>query len=330
MNPQTEYAVNPGWGLLMADAGISVANVLRRAGLPRDLFTSGQKSITIDQMFALWEAMEAEADDPLLPLTIGRAMSIEAFDAPLFAATCSPNLNVAARRLAQHKKLIGPMRLSVVQSETETVLEFLWPPDAKPPRSVSIGEPVFWVALARLCTRHSIRPIRVTSPKPPEDSEAYRDYFGVPVTKGPSYTVAFSAPDAARPFLTANDAMWDFFEPELRRRLSDLEAGTTVRERVRASLLEQLPAGSSSIEAVAHDLAMSTRTLQRRLKEEGATFQVVLDDTREALARHYLSASDLSTGEISFLLGYEDTRSFYRAFRSWTGQTPQLVRAAAG
>ncbi len=330
MNPETEYAVNPGMGLLITDAGISVGNVLRRAGLPRDLFGSGRRSIGIDQMFALWEALEAESGDPLLPLTIGRAMSIEAFDAPLFAATCSPNLNVAARRLAQHKKLIGPMRLSVMQSESETVLEFIWPPDVTPPRTLSIGEPVFWVALTRICTRAPIRPVRVTSPEPPEDTEAYREYFGVAVTRGPGYAIAFSAVDAARPFLTVNDEMWEFFEPELRRRLSDLEAGTTVKERVRASLLEQLPAGSSSIEVIASDLAVSTRTLQRRLKEEGTTFQAILDDTRTSLALHYLSNSDLSTGEISFLLGYEDTRSFYRAFHAWTGQTPQLARAAAG
>jgi AraC-like DNA-binding protein len=53
-----------------------------------------------------------------------------------------------------------------------------------------------------------------------------------------------------------------------------------------------------------------------------------LDPTRESLARHYLSESDLSAGEISFLLGYDDPRSFHRAFRPWTGQTQQLVRAA--
>ena len=76
---------------------------------------------------------------------------------------------------------------------------------------------------------------------------------------------------------------------------------------------------------------MSTRTLQRRLKGERATFQAtILDSTHESLARHYLSRSELSAGEISFLLGYDDPRSFYRAFRTWTGQTPQLVRAATG
>ncbi len=147
--------------------------------------------------------------------------------------------------------------------------------------------------------------------------------------KGPAFTVVFSAEDAVRPFLTANDRMWEFFAPELRRRLSELDASTTVTERVRAALLELLPAGDSSMSAVARDLAMSTRTLQRRLKDEGSTFKGVLSETREALAMHYLEQSDLAVGEISFLLGYEDARSFYRAVRGWTGSTPQLLRAEA-
>lgn len=80
---------------------------------------------------------------------------------------------------------------------------------------------------------------------------------------------------------------------------------------------------------VAGQLAMSTRTLHRRLEGEGTTFQRVLDATREALARHYLANPDLSAGEISFLLGYAETSSFYRAFHDWTGSTPERIRAGA-
>jgi AraC-like DNA-binding protein len=292
-----EYVVNPGWGLMLADAGIKAADVLRRAGLP---------------------------------LSVGKAISMESFDVPLFAATCSPNLNVAARRVAHHKRLTGPMTLSVSESETETLLGFGWPPGVNPPPSLGLTELVFWVALIRLTTRTAVRPVRVTCPDPPRDVAAYREYLGVRVEKGPGYTVAFSAQDAERPFLTANDRMWEFFEPELRRRLSALEAGTTVAARVRAALLELLPGGDGSIEAVAYDLAMSARTLQRRLRAESTTFQSILDSTRESLARHYVAESELSAGEISFLLGYADPRSFYRAVQAWTGKTPQLVRAAAG
>ena len=167
----------------------------------------------------------------------------------------------------------------------------------------------------------------LVAPEPPADPDAYRDYLGINVTAGPSQAVTFSAVDAGRPFLTANDSMWDTFEPELRRRLSELEGDATTADRVQAVLLELLPAGQSTMDAVAGQLAMSSRTLHRRLHAEDTTFQAILNATREALARHYLANPNLSAGEISFLLGYEEPSSFYRAFHHWTGQTPERVRA---
>lgn len=123
--------------------------------------------------------------------------------------------------------------------------------------------------------------------------------------------------------------MWEFFEPELRKRLSELTVDATMSERVRAALLEQLPAGTGHMDGVARTLGVSSRTLQRKLKAEGATFQRILSDVREQLARHYLSSSRMPAAEISFLLGYGDPNSFYRAFHAWTGQTPEAVRSAA-
>ena len=222
------------------------------------------------------------------------------------------------------------MRLLVARSESETELEMYYPQGVEPAKAFTNMELVFWVALPRLATRAPLRPIRVTSPYPPDDADAYLGYFGVRVRMSDRYTVAYSAEDAARPFLTANETMWDFFEPDLRRRLAELEEGTPVGERVRVALLELLPSGEGSMEAVAHELAFSTRTLQRRLKGEGTTFQAVLNTTRESLARHYLANSAMSAGEISFLLGYEDPHSFYRAFNAWTGQSPERVRLATG
>jgi AraC-like DNA-binding protein len=78
---------------------------------------------------------------------------------------------------------------------------------------------------------------------------------------------------------------------------------------------------------VAQSLSVSTRTLQRCLRDEETTFQAVLTATRNRLPRHYLAIGDLSADQISFLLGYDDPKSFYRAFRTWTGVTPTHARA---
>jgi AraC-like DNA-binding protein len=121
---------------------------------------------------------------------------------------------------------------------------------------------------------------------------------------------------------------WQFFQPELQKRLSELDKSAATADRVQEALLELLPSGQASIDPVSQRLGTSTRSLQRRLKQEGQSFQTLLNSTREGLARHYLRTSDISGAEISFLLGFEDPNSFYRAFRDWTGETPERVRTA--
>jgi len=331
MASASSYALSSGFAALLADLGLDATVVVRRAGLPGDLLARGATALPPERYYALWRALEEEVGDPALPVHIGQAISVEVFEPSLFAALCSPDLNVAATRLARYKPLIGPLRLLVARSETETTLDYLWPEDETPPDVLTLTELVFWVAFARLATRTQVQPLRVGCPSPPPErvEEVYREYFGVEVGESARHSVTFSAADAARPFLTADEAMWEFFEPELRRRLSQLDAGTSMSERVRGALLELLPAGEASMDAVSRKLMVSQRTLQRRLGEEGTSFQVCLAGTRETLARHYLSSSRLTAGEIAFLLGYDDANSFYRAFRGWTGETPERVRMAA-
>lgn len=200
---------------------------------------------------------------------------------------------------------------------------------APAPPQLAAAEMVFWVALARIATRHDVRPVRAVDPWLPAEHAGLDDYLGVEVHKGQTHAITFAPADANRPFLTENEQLWRFFAPELRRRLSDLQATASVADRVRAALHETLPAGGSSMTAVTRHLAVSNRTLQRQLKLEGTSFQEILATTRENLARHYLGNSTMRIAEIAYLLGYDDTNSFYRAFRTWTGTTPDALRTAA-
>lgn len=112
--------------------------------------------------------------------------------------------------------------------------------------------------------------------------------------------------------------------------MSKLDAEVLISQRVRSVLLECLPSGETSIVDAARRLGISSRTLQRRLKTEGVTYKELVKETRERLSRHYLLNTPLSYGEISFLVGYDEPSSFFRAFRKWTGMTPEYARRHAG
>ena len=112
----------------------------------------------------------------------------------------------------------------------------------------------------------------------------------------------------------------------LNQRLSELDATSCMTERVASVLLEMLPSGQSSISEVAAKLALSARTLQRQLQNESTSYKVVLNQTRNQLAQHYLLQTQLPLDEISFLLGFQDGNSFNRAFAVWMGTTPGEYR----
>jgi AraC-like DNA-binding protein len=322
------FTLDPGIKVFINDLRMSWPSVLRRASLPGDLLSRGPAMLSTDEYFRFWSALEEEGGDRDLALDIGQAISVETFSPPIMAALCSPALAVAAQRIATYKPLVGPLRLDVANTADGLLIAYQWPPGQQPPALLATSELVFWVALVRIATRHHVRPVNVTVPTLPHDPAGLEGFFGARIRKGGTHTVTFSADDAARPFLTENEPMWRFFAPELRRRLSDLQDQVTAAERVRVTLHETLPAGDSSMTAVTTRLAVSPRTLQRQLHEEGTTYQAILASTREDLARHYLRRGSLRTGEIAYLLGYDDTNSFYRAFRNWTGTTPEALRAA--
>lgn len=326
-NPNT-FTIDVSWRVLLRDLDLSPEDILRRAGLPRDLFGREKTALKTDEYFRLWQGIQDEAADPRMPLRFAEILSVEIFDPSLFAALCSPDLNIALGRIAHYKRLVMPMTMRVDIGASATSLSLDWTEAVEEaPSALLTMELVFFTQLARIATRMRISPIDVRSPRPPQPEAEYAEYFGRKVRHGDRPSLSFSSEDATRPFLTANEKMWEYFEPELQKRLSCLDGKATTTERVRGALLELLPSGEASLSTVSKKLGTSTRTLHRRLEQEGQSFQVVLNATREELAKHYLRSSSYSGAEISFLLGYDDPNSFFRAFHGWTGSTPEQTRS---
>ena len=95
-----------------------------------------------------------------------------------------------------------------------------------------------------------------------------------------------------------------------------------VQNLLRLTISERTPSSS----AVAEQLGISGRTLQRRLDEEETSFKDVLNDLRVELAQYYLQNTDFNMDTIAAKLGYSETRSFHRSFKQWTGQTAGSYR----
>jgi AraC-like DNA-binding protein len=109
--------------------------------------------------------------------------------------------------------------------------------------------------------------------------------------------------------------------------MSRLPDDARIEAQVERLVTSHLVRGVPPIEDIAPQLALSSRTLQRRLSERGTTFAEVVERARRRLAERYLEDERLSLAEIGFLVGFSDPSNFHRAFRRWTGETPTTFRA---
>ena len=319
--------VGQAWRVVLRDVELDEQAVLRRAGQPSTLFGGDGSWITVDAFYALFDATETEAGGPVVAVRAGAVLSAELFDPAYFAAICSPDLTTALTRLAEHMRLVGPFSLDVKVTNDETTARYGCKHRPDVARALGLSQLAFMVALARRATRHEIVPRRVTVTGPTDDLGACEEFFGCPVVEGKAFAVAFSAFDARRPFLTHNDEMWETFQPGLRRRTAEAGEYRSTSEEVEEALFQLLPGGRARLDDVASELGIGSRTLQRRLGAEGTSWLDVLNQTRERLARHYFESTDLNPTEVSFLLGFADPNSLFRAFHRWTGTTPESWRA---
>jgi AraC-like DNA-binding protein len=183
------------------------------------------------------------------------------------------------------------------------------------------------VGLCRIleqCAGPSAMPARVVFMRPRmAPAEAYREILGCPVDfDGPHIAIWFDAAAAAQPVLSGNAELAAEADKLSARYIDELAPDSTAA-RVRALLLKAMPSGEFGRDAIARSLNQSASTLQRRLRDEGATYQELLDATRHEMALEYLRQGGHSLVDVAFLLGFTDQSNFTRAFRRWTGKTPR-------
>jgi AraC-like DNA-binding protein len=310
--------------------GVQASAVLRSAGLPRDFFDQPRILVNTQELFALWRAIADVSKDPAIGLKLGSETKIGRFHPIGIAALSADTFGAGIDYMAKYKKLAAPEEILQEKRSGEWAIRFLWTlaVEAEPPALI---ENCFsWLlTIGRHGTGTHLSPLRVELAQVRGHVRQVEKHFGCPVVFGTAQNaMVFRASDANLPFVTRNSELLEMLAPQFEQELKERYANeeNTFIELVRGAIQQRLSGRRPSIEQVADDLHMSSRTLQRRLQDSGWSFQRLLDDARRQLARYYLSNSVLELGEAAYLLGYEDTNSFARAFRGWEGIPPKHWR----
>jgi AraC-like DNA-binding protein len=171
-------------------------------------------------------------------------------------------------------------------------------------------------------------PLEVRFPhQEPADTSEHRRLFRAPLRFGchrSELVIPRSLLDA--PLLGAEPALQNLIEVQVEGLLKDLPRHETTTDTLRHLVGEELCDGEPTLERLAGRLHMSSRTLHRRLREENTTFRHVVSEVRRELAERHLNEGKLAVAEIAFLLGFSEASAFHRAFKRWTGSSPQAYR----
>jgi AraC-like DNA-binding protein len=313
----------------LEESGVRVPAVLRRAGLPQDLFDQTRILVTTEELFALWRAIAEISKDPAIGLKLGTETKTERFHPSGIAALSTENFGAAIEHLGRYKRLSVPEEILHQHQAGEWSIQYRWTLAVEAEPHVLVEHCFAWtLTIARHGSGTRISPLRVEFVQPRSHLNALERHFGCPVVCGATRNaIVFRTADAALPFVTRNAELLDMLAPQfdldLKQQISEDDS---FLELVRNAIQQRLTGHRPTTGDVARELHISSRTLQRRLQESGSSFQRVLDEARHQMARYYLKNSVLELNEAAYLLGYEDASSFARAFRTWEGVPPSHWR----
>jgi AraC-like DNA-binding protein len=313
----------------LEELGLSLDAVLRQAGLPVGLFSQDKIQVSTEEFFALYRGIAEASDDPAFGLKLGTEERVERYDPIKIAALSARSFRDAVQRVARYKQLTCPEEIRLVDRGNECAVQFVWSLAHEREPQLLVDVCFAWiVSIARRGSGRPLNPKRVELQQAQPHRDIYESHFRCPVKlKAGRNALVFGKADMELPFVTSNADMLAIIAPQLEAELKEQLAQKTFSEQAKGILKQLLAGQRPGIEDLARELRLSTRTLQRRLSAEKVTFQQLVGEARRELAQHYLLHSSLELNETAYLLGYEDSNSFFRAFHQWEGTSPGRWRA---
>ena len=283
--------------------------------------------ISAAQFCVAWAEGLRLTGDRQLALRIAAAIPPGAFGIVEYVCRSAPTLGEALRQWVRYLNLLDDaVAVALVVEGDRAFLRVERESEAPAPASHELC----WALVARYARELSTVPFRLLSVElahpAPGDVAPYRKWFEAPVVFGAETTQLVMPAAALDASLVSSDpALLAILSRAVAELAKQPSSDPLMTAQVKRVLHEVLRTDDAQVDLVAKRLGLTGRSLQRRLKDEGTSFQTVREEVRRELARRYLD-DGLAIAEISFLLGFSEPSAFFRAFKRWTGETPVAHR----
>jgi AraC-like DNA-binding protein len=333
MRPMISVAATTGLLEAIGSAGANPDQVLRALDLDRAVLSNAEGFIPCSTFARLLEEAARATGDPCFGLHFGERFNLKNIGPLTYVVLNSPTIAVADEHVARYLKLYNQAaKVFFTVDEQRAYLQYvLQNLGIDAPRQENEYSMVIRLNTIRMMVGSQWAPleVRFAHAAPQQISEHLR-IFGAPVLFGYS-TNAFviDREFLERQIPAADERLYQIMRRYLERVLEEIPQEDEVLASVRRAVAESMREGHPGLTRVAQKMAMSPRTLQRQLKQQGMDFKKLVADTRRRFALSYLRNRRNTLTEIAFLLGYSEVSAFNRAFKRWTGTTPLAHRGQA-
>jgi AraC-like DNA-binding protein len=279
------------------------------------------------------EFVAEKLQDPALGFHIGMEVNPRQVGLLFYVASAGKDLGEAIALFARYCRIVNEavrVKLTPVGDELVTEVSLVGVPRFRAVQNSEFGITVMVKSLREI-TGRNIRPTRIIFAHiRNSDFPEFERFCGCPVEfGGPCDQIVFSNQSLTAPLITGDVHLLDTLRPICDEAAKQRETvAGSLRAAVENEAQKLLPHGHARRHLIAKKLAMSTRTLARRLAQENTTFEGVIDELRRSLALQYIKTPGISLSQMAWLLGYEGSTSFNHAFRRWTGAPPSAARGA--
>jgi len=317
-----------------ASPGVETADLVRQLGLDPDGPIDPARMVSSTAYYDFFAALvERDPDGLVLPLRIGAAMRSNEYGAFGLAWKSAPSLRGSYARSQRYGQVLGSAETYSVEAAPDGLFFTLDKAgDGRTGMLLSNEASMAAVhAISREVSSGAFVPLAVHFKHAPRgDVSVYEEHFGCPVAfRSGRDALLVSEESIDVPNKLGDETIAAHFDRHLEQQLASCSQETSLELRVRRAVASKLSEGVPMVSSIASELAMSARTLQRRLAQEGQSFQSVVDAARKDLAQRLLAETDYSLAEVAFLTGFTEQSSFTRAFRRWEGLTPRSYRLSA-
>ncbi len=312
--------------------GLTPDQALKTAQITPEDTLDAQKKVTALQFELLSGAAMQELDDEALGW-FGRRLPWGSYGMLARASISAPSLGVALKRWCRHHGLIADditLSLNVQGRHSSiTITEHRDLGELREFCLVSVLRNIHGLACWLIDSRLPLQQAAFPLPAPAH-AEVYPLLFPGPVVFGAAQAgIHFDARYLEMPLRRDEAALKQMLQRALPLTVLQYRRDRLLVQRVR-QLLARQPQDTQSAEALAHWLHISPRTLHRQLKDEGATLQALKDEVRRERATELLLRTGRPIKQVAEAAGFRNEKSFMRAFRDWTGQSPAEFRRQAG